>query len=79
MATGRVVLRPEMPFNGVKVFSATMFAQRDCLGEQVTSWLSSHPQVVATEMVVTQSSDEEFHCVAITVFYWEVMDQSERE
>jgi hypothetical protein len=24
-----------------------------------------------TDIVITQSSDEAFHCIAITVFYWE--------
>ena len=30
-------------FNGVKIFSATMAADRDQLGEKITQWLSSHP------------------------------------
>ena len=36
-----------------------------------TAWLESNPQVKVTQMVVTQSSDAAFHCIAITVFYWE--------
>jgi hypothetical protein len=58
-------------FNGVKVFSATMVAERERLGEKGTDWLSSHPELEVRDMVVTQSSDEAFHCIAITVFYWE--------
>jgi hypothetical protein len=58
-------------FNGVKVFSATMVADRDQLGEKITAWLASHPQCRPTDVVVTQSSDEAFHCLAITLFYWE--------
>jgi hypothetical protein len=58
-------------FNGVKVFSATMFADRERLGESVTAWLAAHPELKVTQMVVTQSSDAAFHCIAITVFYWE--------
>jgi hypothetical protein len=61
-----VVFRPGIPFNGVKIFSATMIADRAQLGEKVTGWIAAHPGIV-TEMVVTQSSDSEFHCVA--VFY----------
>jgi len=57
-------------FNAVKVFSATMFADRAQLGEKVTGWLESNSSVTLTDMVVTQSSDAEFHCIAITVFYW---------
>ena len=58
-------------FNGVKVFSATMVADRDQLGEKVTQWMATHPQCKPTDIIVTQSSDEAFHCLAITLFYWE--------
>jgi hypothetical protein len=68
---GRVVLRPGLAFNGVKIFSATMFADREALGDKVTEWLATHPHCEVTEIVVTQSSDASFHCVAITVFYRE--------
>lgn len=63
--------RREPSFNGVKVFSATMFADRERLGDSITAWLGARPQVKVTQMVVTQSSDAAFHCIAITVFYWE--------
>lgn len=66
---GRVVLRPGVPFNGVKIFSATMFAERDTLGEKVTNWIAAHPECEVTEIIVTQSSDASFHCLAISVFY----------
>jgi hypothetical protein len=56
-------------FNGVKIFSATMSKARDALGEQVTAWLSSAPEREVVDTVVTQSSDEAFHCIAITIFY----------
>ena len=58
-------------FSGVKVFSATMFADRDQLGEKVTRWIAEHSSFQVTEMVITQSSDASFHCIAITVFYRE--------
>ena len=60
-----------LPFNGVKVFSATMMNERDRLGERVTEWLRQNPHIRTTDAFVTQSSDESFHCIAITVFYWE--------
>ncbi len=69
--TGTLVVRRDVKFNGLKVFSATMVADRDQLGEKVTHWLANHPQCKLADIVVTQSSDEAFHCVAITVFYWE--------
>ncbi len=56
-------------FNAVKVFSATMAQERDQLGEKVTRWLHEHPGVKVVDKVVTQSSDEAFHCLAITLFY----------
>ena len=54
-----------------QVFSATMVSERDRLGDRVTEWLEANPSIQAREIVVTQSSDEAFHCLAITVFYWE--------
>ena len=58
-------------FNGVKIFSATMAQERDHLGEKITEWLEAHPGVRIVDKIVTQSSDEAFHCLAITLFYWE--------
>jgi hypothetical protein len=69
--SGQVTLRRDVRFNGVKVFSATMVADRDQLGEKVSAWMANHSQLKVTDIVVTQSSDEAFHCIAITVFYWE--------
>ncbi|MBC7975124.1 MAG: hypothetical protein H7138_09080 [Myxococcales bacterium] len=65
--------RKDLGFNGVKVFSATMFADRDRLGDRVTDWIAAHPHLKVTEMIVTQSSDAAFHCIAITVFYAEAL------
>ncbi len=57
-------------FDGVKVFSATKFAERHQLGEEVTKWIRNS-NVTIVDKVVTQSSDSEFHCLAITLFYKE--------
>lgn len=70
-ASAGLVVRPDLTFNGVKVFSATMFAARDQLGETVTAWLAANPHLTPTDFIVTQSSDSQFHCLAITVFYYE--------
>ena len=56
-------------FTNVKVFSATMAQERDQLGEKITQWLSAHPGVEIVDKIVTQSSDEAFHCLAITLFF----------
>ena len=69
--SGSLTLRKDVKFNGVKVFSATMVADRDQLGEKVTDWISRNPNKKVTDIVITQSSDEAFHCIAITVFFWE--------
>lgn len=64
---------PDRAFNGVKVFSATMVNDRTKLGDRVTHWLQSNPQCEARDLVVTQSSDRSFHCLAFTLFYWETL------
>jgi hypothetical protein len=58
-----------MGFNGVKVFSATKAKDREELGESVTRWLRANPNVRVTDKIVTQSSDSEFHCITITLFF----------
>jgi hypothetical protein len=56
-------------FEGVKVFSATLARDRGVLGETVTRWLKDNSDIQVVDKVVTQSSDAEFHCIAITLFY----------
>lgn len=58
-----------MAFNGVKVFSATKAREREDLGELITRWLRANQGVRIVDKVVTQSSDREFHCLTITLFY----------
>ena len=58
-----------MTFDGVKVFSATKAREREELGETVTSWLRKHPECQIINKKITQSSDSEFHCLTVTVFY----------
>ncbi|HEY3352908.1 MAG TPA: hypothetical protein VGQ83_06640 [Polyangia bacterium] len=63
--------KPNLRFNGVKVFSATMAQEREMLGDRITEWLRNRPNVRVVDTIVTQSSDEAFHCLAITLFFWE--------
>jgi hypothetical protein len=58
-----------MSFTGVKVFSATKARDRDELGETVTRWLRSNADLEVVDRVVSQSSDDEFHCLTIVLFY----------
>jgi hypothetical protein len=59
----------DVNFTGVKVFSATKAREREELGEQVTAWIRNHPNARIIDKIVTQSSDREFHCLTITIFY----------
>lgn len=66
-------------FNGVKVFSATMVAERQQLGETVTEWIRKNPHLEILDKQITQSSDERFHCLAITLFYYEDLSKKKEE
>jgi len=61
--------RPDLAFDSVKVFSATMFHDRQQLGEQVTGWIAERPEIEIADIVVRQSSDASFHMIAIVVFF----------
>jgi hypothetical protein len=54
--------------NLVKVFAATKMRDRESIGERVTSWIAANPGARIVRTSVTQSSDEEFHCLSIILF-----------
>jgi hypothetical protein len=56
-------------FTGVKVFSATKAKDREELGENVTRWLKSNSDLEIVDKIVSQSSDNEFHCYSLMIFY----------
>jgi len=56
-------------FTGIKVFSTTLARDRENMGENITKWLRENPDAEIVDKVVTQSSDKEFHCLTITLFY----------
>ena len=57
-------------FSAVKVFSATKHKEREELGELITRWLESKAgKIKVVDKVVTQSSDNEYHCVTVVIFY----------
>ena len=58
-------------FNGVKVFSATKAKERGELGAVATRWIADHPDCTMVDKKVTLTSDAEFHCLTITIFYAE--------
>jgi hypothetical protein len=61
---------------GAKVFSATRAKEREELGETITRWLRANPQFEIVDKIVTQSSDREFHCLTVTIFYRERVAQA---
>ncbi len=56
-------------FTGVKVFSATKAKEREEIGENVSRWLKSNQDLEIVDKVVAQSSDNEFHCYSLVLFY----------
>jgi hypothetical protein len=54
---------------GVKVFTATKARDREALGDVITAWLQQRPNLRIVDKTVTQSSDSEFHCLTITLFF----------
>ena len=57
-----------MEWDRIKVFSATKARDRQQLGETITEWISQNKPCII-DAVVRQSSDNEFHCLSITLFY----------
>lgn len=70
------------PFNGAKVFAATMIAQRHTLGETVTAWLeearATRRGFQIVDIVVRQSSDRAFHCITCVVFFNEDLSKEKK-
>lgn len=58
-------------YTGIKIFSTTLARDREVMGENITRWLRENSQFEIVDKVVTQSSDKEFHCLTITLFYRE--------
>lgn len=52
-----------------------MVAQREVLGEKVTEWLAAHPTFKVVDIATSQSSDSQFHCIGVTVFYREELPE----
>lgn len=58
-------------FSGMKIFSTTLARDREAMGDNITRWLHENSQYEIVDKIVTQSSDKEFHCLTITLFYRE--------
>ena len=58
-------------FTGMKVFPTTLARDREQMSDTITRWLQENQQVEIVDKIVTQSSDKEFHCLTISLFYRE--------
>lgn len=58
-----------MDFDGMVIFSASKHVDREKMGADVTNWRQRNPALQIVEVRTLQSSDNEFHCVTIIVFY----------
>ena len=56
-------------FTGVKIFSTTLARDRDALSDRITRWIAENPGLQVVDQLVRQSSDKEFHCLTVTLFY----------
>ena len=57
-------------FDGIQVFSATKQRDRDDLGNAATRWITENRErIEIVDKTITQSSDNEYHCLTITLFY----------
>jgi hypothetical protein len=60
-----------VPFTGMKIFSTTLARDREVMGDTITKWIADNQHFEVVDKIVTQSSDKEFHCLTITLFYRE--------
>ena len=51
----------------VKVFSVTKARDRQDLGERITAWIQENPNVQVVNTVVSQSSDQSYHCLSMVL------------
>ena len=56
-------------FDSIKVFSTTLARDREVMCENITRWIKENPGIEIVDRTVTQSSDKEFHCLTVTIFY----------
>lgn len=56
-----------------KVFSATLARDRDALGERVSDFIRNEVPIKIVDRQVLLSSDSEFHCLVIVLWY-ELLD-----
>lgn len=55
----------------VKLFSCTMVAEREALGERITKWVHDN-KLHVEQLELRLTSDAEFHCLSATALYCSV-------
>lgn len=65
-----------LPFSGVAIFTATTRYARDEIGGRINRWLAVNPALRVINADVVQSSDAEFHCVSIAIWYSRLGNES---
>ena len=58
-----------MDFDGMVIFSASKHTDREKMGADVTAWRRNSASATITDVRTMQSSDNEFHCVTVVIFY----------
>ena len=53
----------------VRELSTTLARDREALSDRITNWIRENANLEMVDQIVTQSSDKEFHCLSITLFY----------
>ena len=69
--SGLYVIALDTPPNPADVVDITFATDNFKAGELIGKWLHSHPNIVVVDKIVTQSSDQAFHCLTIILFYFE--------
>jgi hypothetical protein len=62
-------MMPTRIWDSCKTFSATRHRDRVGLGEAITEWIAKHRDCEVVDREVVQSSDRDFHCLSIVLFY----------
>jgi hypothetical protein len=57
----------ESPISVVKVFSVTKARDREVIGDRVSAWVQTNPQLEVRDTFVRLSSDREFHCLSLVL------------
>ena len=56
-------------FTGCKIFSTTLARDREAMSETINRWLDANRDKEIVDKVVKLSSDQQFHCLTIVLFY----------